>query len=173
MKNGTKLNVGCGIKPYNGYINLDLVKLPGVDIVNDIANIPWKPFKKSQFEEVLLFSILEHIPTWMEVLGEAHRVLKPGGRAIIKVPHFTSATSYKDPTHINYFSYGTFDFFVGDKHYYTDWKFSKIKKRLRFGKKFAIWNYLIELIANKFPRVYENTPLRIFPAQTVYVELIK
>ena len=50
MKQSDKLNVGCGIKPYSEYINLDIVKLPGVDIVYDIAKIPWKPFKKKSVQ---------------------------------------------------------------------------------------------------------------------------
>ena len=40
-----RLNIGCGKKNKNGYINLDLLKLPNVDVVHDLNQFPW-PFKK-------------------------------------------------------------------------------------------------------------------------------
>lgn len=167
-----KLNLACGRDIKTGYINLDIEPLRGVDMVYDITKLPL-PFETNYFDEIIAFSIIEHIPNYMDLLGELHRILKPKAILKIRVPHFTSPTSYKDPTHVNLFSYGTFDFFVKKKHYYTAWKFSKIKKRFVFGKRVQFWNYLIEAIANKYPRVYENTPLRIFPCLTVYSELVK
>ena len=49
-----KLNIGCGKKILNGYINLDVVKLPGVDIVHDLNKYPW-PFKDNYFDEIYYY----------------------------------------------------------------------------------------------------------------------
>lgn len=155
-----KLNLGCGgdIKP--DYINVDRIKLPGVDIVHDLNRSPW-PFKNNEFDEILCKHVIEHLDDIEKVMKELLRILKPTGKIIIISPHFTSANAYGDITHKHFFGYKAFD------------KYNVIKKKIIFGKRFAIWNYLIEPIANLFPNFYESTPFRIFPALELYVELTK
>ena len=41
-----KLNLGCGTDIKKGYINLDVAKLDGVDVVHDINRLPL-PFKEN------------------------------------------------------------------------------------------------------------------------------
>ncbi len=45
------------------------------------------PFADQSFEAVLLVAVLEHTNKPWRLLAEAHRVLKPGGRAVIVVPN--------------------------------------------------------------------------------------
>jgi len=45
------------------------------------------PFADDSFEIVLLVAVLEHTREPPRVIGEVHRVLKPGGRTIIVVPN--------------------------------------------------------------------------------------
>ncbi len=89
------------------------------------------------------------------------------------IPHFTSKNTWKNPYHRRGFTYNTLDFYQKPKYHYTEWKFNKIKKRLVFGKKIALWNWIIEPIANLFPTAYEDSPLRIFPAMRIEVWLWK
>jgi len=172
-----KLNLGCGkdIKP--GYVNLDVAKLPGVDVVWDINKLPL-PFKKEEFDEIYCKDILEHVE-YIPLLKELHRILKKGEKIIIRVPHFTSKNAYADPTHRKYFSRETLSYFIKNhnRDYYFDFNFSSIKTYLEFDKKWYLpWNFILELIFNLNWRLlgfYELTPLRIFPADTLWVTLTK
>jgi predicted SAM-dependent methyltransferase len=55
-----RLNVGCGLNIKKDWINLDLHKLEGVDVVHDIEKIPW-PFEDNYFDEIECFHVLEHV----------------------------------------------------------------------------------------------------------------
>ena len=44
------------------------------------------PFAPESFEGVLCMNALHHLPSYAEALGEIHRVLKPGGRAVFSEP---------------------------------------------------------------------------------------
>jgi len=164
-------------------VNLDRIQLPGVDVVHDLEELPL-PFADGQFGEIRCDNVLEHVD-YIPLLRDLYRILKPGGRLRIRVPHFTSRNNYVDPTHKKLFSIDTFDFFVADsqlgrdKGYYFDFHFSSIAyRRIRFLKRGFFWgNRLIEPLVNLTPnmqRLYETTFLcRLFPANDIVVELIK
>lgn len=173
-----KLNLGCGKDIREGYVNLDCVNLPGVDIVHDINLIPI-PFEDNIFDEILCSSILEHT-NYIPVLQELHRILKPGGFLKIIVPHFTSKYAYTDPTHCRFFSVQTLLFFVANhpNSYYFNFHFSQVKKtHIAFNKKRAyFYNYLLEAIVNLNIRtqdLYEGSLLRVFPATDLEIVLVK
>ncbi len=46
------------------------------------------PFSDASFDRVICSEVLEHIPDYETVLGEIHRVLKPGGILAVSVPRF-------------------------------------------------------------------------------------
>lgn len=177
----SKLNLGCGEKIIQGYLNIDIVPLHGVDIVHDLNKIPY-PFKDNEFEEIYADNILEHLTNFPRIMQELHRILKENGRVIIKVPHFTSHDAWAHPQHTRPFAYDSFDFFVnGTWRHKKDgrcfpFQFKKIKKRLIFEKGLhpLNWhNYFVELLANLFPKWYEKTPARIFPASAIKVVMQK
>lgn len=45
------------------------------------------PFKDNSFDEVVMEQIIEHIPKQQQVIREAHRVLRKGGRLILSTPN--------------------------------------------------------------------------------------
>ena len=110
----TKLHLGCGNIIKEGWINHDMVKLPGVDVVHDLRNFPW-PFIDRQFEEVILNNILEHLPDTVKTIEEIYRITKPGARIEVTVPFWNSFTAMGDPTHIRFFNEFTFNFFDPSK----------------------------------------------------------
>ncbi len=177
-----KLNFGCGEKILFGYMNVDIVKLPGVDKVLDLEKTPY-PFKDNEFDEIYADNVLEHLEQFIPIMQELHRILKPKGKLIIKVPHFTSHDAWAHPQHTREFTYESFDFFVRNTERHKSdgrcfpFAFNKIKrKKIVFEKGLhpMNWhNYFIELIVNIFPKWYEKTPLRIFPANSVEVVLEK
>src|SRR5215469_13722542 len=82
-----KINFGCGTDIREGWINLDVAALPGVDIVHDLNQLPL-PFDSETAEQILSLDILEHLD-YIPFLKECHRILRPGGQVHISVPHFT------------------------------------------------------------------------------------
>lgn len=106
-----RLNVGCGrdIRPASdGWVNLDIAALPGVDAVHNILDVPW-PFEDGAFDDVLAMNILEHIPHHLPSYGgkdgllvmleELHRIMAPNGYLHVSVPHYQSRNAWRDPTH--------------------------------------------------------------------------
>lgn len=163
-----KLHLGCGndIKP--GFVNLDSVKLPGVDIVHNLEKFPW-PFKDNSFEHIISISTLEHLSNLIKVMEEIHRISKNNAIVEIRVPHFASLGAFKDPTHKLFFSYYSFDYFTKDFDYnfYTNARFEVVKRKILYGKIFKP----LEIIANFFPKLHEILLRKFFPVQDLYFKL--
>jgi SAM-dependent methyltransferase len=177
-----RLNLGCGTDIREGWVNLDLAQLPGVDVVHDLRELPL-PFEDQQFTEVLARDVLEHVD-YLPVLRELHRVLRPAGCLHVSSPHFTSPAVWIDPTHRTAFSIDTFRFFVREarfaaRAYYFDFSFERLERaRIIFHRyRWQPWNYAVEPLVNLNPAVqsyYEETFLaRLFPAANVEVTLVK
>jgi len=107
-----KLQLGAGDRPRQGYLNSDIIKLPGIQVVHDLNVLPW-PWEDGAFEEVLALAVFEHL--WLRLdtsVEECWRLLKPDGLLIFKVPDHNSPTVADDPQHIHRgWSNRTFDFF--------------------------------------------------------------
>jgi SAM-dependent methyltransferase len=66
-----------------GYVNVDIVGLPGVDVV---ASAEQLPFRSRLFQRVECDAVLEHVRSAEAVISEIDRVLAPGGFAHFVVP---------------------------------------------------------------------------------------
>jgi SAM-dependent methyltransferase len=170
-----KLHVGCGWEIRDGYINTDFAPIPGVDVCCDVSRGAI-PFPDNTFDEVLALNVLEHVEL-IDTMREIHRVLKPGGKLVAEVPHFTSGDMYGDPTHRNFFGLPTFEFFTksSSREYYFDYAFARIERLyLSFPqRKLYPLNPFIEWLVNKKPDIYETSILRAVPASTISVVLVK
>jgi len=104
-----KLNLGSHNKDIGkGYMNVDILDLPRVDILCDIRQIPWRfrynntaghntiPVDSDWADEIYFEECLEHISFHLTVpvLKECRRVLKPGGKMYIQVPDAGKAMEY-------------------------------------------------------------------------------
>lgn len=167
----SKLNLGCGKVILDDYVNLDIVNLPGVDIVHDL-NIYPLPFDDDTFDEIYCDNVLEHLDTKNKVLEELWRIGKKDSKIIIKVPIFPSHLAFTDPTHKQFFTYYTFDYFEG-KHslsYYTLARFDIVKKKIIFWR-FKKWmNYIVNL-STFFQRFYYNNFAGLIKPDMLYIEL--
>jgi SAM-dependent methyltransferase len=98
-----KLNLGCGQNKADGYLNVDKYAACEPDRVVDLEAFPW-PFPDASVDEILLTHVLEHLgretETFFGIMRELHRVLKPGGKVQIRVPHPRSEGFLGDPTHV-------------------------------------------------------------------------
>lgn len=177
-----RLSLGCGHDVRPDWVNCDIAALPGVDVVHDLEVFPW-PFQDGEFDHVECVDIIEHLGDMADALREIHRILKPGGRAFISGPHFTSYTVPTDPTHRRSFAINTFEFFTErsflGRGYYFDFSFAAVEHRaIRFQKVNAQpWNEIAERVINRHRRLqtyYEQTALsRLFPAHQVEVVLVR
>jgi SAM-dependent methyltransferase len=77
------LYIGGGGSVVDGYINLDLFALPGVDVVADAAALP---FPSGTFQRVECDAVLEHVRLPDSVMREIERVLVAGGFAHVVTP---------------------------------------------------------------------------------------
>lgn len=168
------LHIGCGLHKMPGSIGLDITELPGVDVVLDLDREKL-PFPDNRFEAIYAHHVLEHIRNLADVLGELHRVCKPGAVIDIVVPYYTCVGAFGDPTHVRFFTYRTFEHFAEteDKERYTWFSATRFKvgaRRIGFGRLFRLMQ--IEFLANHWPNIYENFFAFAFPARTLSVQLI-
>lgn len=88
-RDGLKLNLGCGSMRMEGYINIDIVPTKATDLVQDIVDLP--RLRANSVEEIFLHAVFEHLYAYEQksALREWRRVLRPGGRLIIRgIPDF-------------------------------------------------------------------------------------
>jgi predicted SAM-dependent methyltransferase len=167
-----KLNLGCGKDIKEGFVNLDSVKNPGVDIVHDLNKTPW-PLKDNEFDYIFASSTIEHLDNLILVMEEIHRICKNKARIEIIVPHFSSLGAYIDPTHKKFFSYYSFDYFTNnfDYNFYTEVRFNIIKRKIVYGKGL----FFFEGIANLFPKIHEVLLRKFLPVKDIYflLEVLK
>ena len=73
---------GAGARP-EGYVNLDLFALPGVDVAADAERLP---FPDGLFARIECDAVLEHVKNAEGVVAELSRVLAPGGYMHVVTP---------------------------------------------------------------------------------------
>ena len=98
---GLRLNLGCGEKRLDGFVNVD--KFGNPDVKHDLETFPW-PWDDSSVGEVLLIHVLEHIgrdpAVYLRFMQELYRISQPEARIRIVVPHFRHDFFWDDPTHV-------------------------------------------------------------------------
>jgi predicted SAM-dependent methyltransferase len=89
-----KLHLGCGTKHLDGYTNIDIRYLPGVDEVNNIRFL--RNYKENSVDEIYACHVLEHFGRWeyKEVLKRWFEILKPEGQLRLAVPNFNAICRY-------------------------------------------------------------------------------
>lgn len=97
LVHGRLLDSGCGNQPFRAWyaplvddvVCLDAAPLAGVDVIGFADRLP---FVDASFDTLLVTEVLEHVEDAERAVQEIHRVLRPGGHALITVP-------YLYPTH--------------------------------------------------------------------------
>lgn len=94
-----KIDLGCGPNKREGFIGIDRIKFDNVDYVFDIAK-DW-PIDSDSVDEAHTSHFVEHLNSVERVhfCNELYRVLKPGAKCTLIVPHWASSRAYGDPTH--------------------------------------------------------------------------
>jgi len=116
-KFGIQLDIGCGANKQPGFVGIDMLDLPGVDIVHDLETFPW-PLDDESVLRAVASHVLEHINphkgVFINFMNEVWRVLKPNAQFAFVVPHATSHGYAQDPTHCNMINETTMHYFDPD-----------------------------------------------------------
>jgi 2-polyprenyl-3-methyl-5-hydroxy-6-metoxy-1,4-benzoquinol methylase len=152
---GQILDLGCRDGSLAAAIGLPGGRTVGADIdtaalsaadghVRPCAVDLWKgfPFRSEAFDLVVAGEIVEHVPFPDELVAEAERVLRPGGRLVGSVPNafrlknrllFLSGQWFeRDPTHLRHFSPGALRSLLGTR-------FERVDIRPCVGRLSGIW----------------------------------
>jgi SAM-dependent methyltransferase len=171
MKNILKLNLGCGKDIKENYVNLDSVKQPGVDIVHNLNKLPW-PFRNNTFEEIYCDNVLEHLDSIIKPVEEIWRISKPSAKIIIKVPIFPGVYAAADPTHKQFFTYTTFNYFRPEDrlNYYSKARFKIIRRKIIFHPYLKVFTWFFNL-SSRMQKIWNFFLYALFPAEFVHFEL--
>jgi len=163
-----KLNLGCGNKRKEGFIGVDKFQCDAVDQLADL-NKPL-PFDESSIEEIWMDNVIEHVQDIPAIMAEVYRICENDAKVTILTPHFSSLSSWVDPTHLHHLSYFSMDHFERQKvSHYTGGGFKVTSRKLSFG------GGLMGLMGRLFFKInaknYESKWCFIFRASTLRFEL--
>lgn len=102
-----KIDIGGRFSCPPGYISVDR---KNADIITDL-NEKW-PFEDSSVGVVRAFDVIEHLRDPIHTMREMHRVLRPGGYALIQVPSTDGRGAWQDPTHISFWNQNSFFYYL-------------------------------------------------------------
>lgn len=100
-----KLNLGCGNKKKEDFINVDCVHEVAPDVVLKLDQVGTRwPWEDGSVDEVLMCHSLEHMgqttEAFFHVIKELYRVCANGAKVRVIVPHERSSGFTGDPTHV-------------------------------------------------------------------------
>jgi predicted SAM-dependent methyltransferase len=102
IKKYKKLNMGCGFKKIENFINADIDPLVEPDLLVDFNKFPW-PFEDDEFDHIVAKDILEHLGNnsadIIPVLKEMNRISSNNALWEIQCPHWRCDNAINDPDH--------------------------------------------------------------------------
>lgn len=155
------LDIGCGLNARNP---LGAKELWGCDLIEtspaqsnsnfrfikaDLSHPPL-PFLDGFFSSVSAFDVIEHIPRtgkldgqiyspFIELMNEIHRILCHHGLFMASTPVYPHPAVFQDPTHVNFITDQTHNYFCGSEPY---------ARRYGFNGQFAIKRVVKEPLKN-------------------------
>jgi SAM-dependent methyltransferase len=124
------LDLGCGTKPRNPFsahtvfgVDINDVGISNI-VQSDLSQSPI-PFENGSMDYITAFDFIEHVPrvinlpsirfSFIELMNEIHRVLKPGGIFLAQTPVYPFSACFTDPTHVNPVTSETFSLYFDDQ----------------------------------------------------------
>ena len=180
-----KLNLGAGNTRIPDFLSVDLVDLPGVDIVADL-NKPLDLIPDSSVSAIFSQHSFEHLENFMGLMNELHRICAADAEIIIIVPHFSYPFYYSDPTHKQHFGLYTMHYFMDEidqpvrkvPSFYTKARFDLVGIKIEFIRE-KIIDKLIEPIVSRIVNmgyktqdIYERRFCYVYPAWQIRYTLL-
>jgi SAM-dependent methyltransferase len=168
MDQAIRLNLGCGNKRKEGFLGIDKFPCAAVDLVADITEP--LPFEDSSVSEVWADNVIEHVQDIPALMSEVHRICRDGAEVTLITPHYTSISSWNDPTHVHHLSYFSMDHFSREAvAHYTGGGFQIVARRLSFpGGMFGLMGRLAFAVSAKW---WESRLSFMFRASTLRFRL--
>lgn len=166
IHDGKKVNLGCGYKKFDGWINIDMDKACKPDIIADISQRV--PLPDNSVSEVYINHVIEHLDDRLKALEEIYRICKNGAKITIITPY---RNNIRGIDHKGDFDESTFSCL--DYHYLEKTEYSMIKTKIRFklcsisvrGDKrlwfiffilpFGLWRNFTNFVINEMKVIYE------------------
>ena len=105
-----KLNLAGGQTRIPEFVNVDIAKLPEVDVVLDLTEFPW-PWEENSVGEIQCSHYVEHTSNLIAFMDECCRIMAPGAKMVITAPYYSSMRAAQDPTHLRAICESTFLYF--------------------------------------------------------------
>lgn len=103
------IDLGCGDWKPDGFIGVDILSRPHVDVV---ANLNSRfPFPDSSADVIRAHDVIEHLEDRIHTMNELWRVAKPNGLIDIRVPSTDGRGAFQDPTHISFWNINSFMYY--------------------------------------------------------------
>jgi len=120
-----RLNVGAGRDAKPGWLNLDCVALPGIEVVADLEQCRSNPLplEADSIEEFLLSHVIEHIRDVLPMMQELYRVAVPDAKMVIRCPYGGTDDAWEDPTHVRPYFINSFGYFSQPFYWRADYRY--------------------------------------------------
>jgi len=112
MDSTKKIDICCGDTCPEGFIGIDLVEGPGVDIVADLTK--GIPLQDNTVSSLRAYDAIEHLPDRIKTMNEIWRVCTNGATVEIFVPSTDGRGAFQDPTHVSYWNLNSFWYYSID-----------------------------------------------------------
>jgi predicted SAM-dependent methyltransferase len=125
-----RLDLGCGARPKEGFEGVDLYSAEATHKVN-LFKFPF-PWSDASVDEIHCSHFVEHLPAreveerdlldelqapkflgqdfFFAFFDECYRILKPGSKMLVIVPHLKCDGAFQDPTHRRFINQQTFNY---------------------------------------------------------------
>ncbi len=98
-----KLNLGCGYKRKENFVNVDIDPACEPQVTLDLENEIW-PWGDNSVDQILLHHVMEHLgetkKQFFHIMKEMYRVCCNHAQIHIVVPHYTHENFWHDCTHV-------------------------------------------------------------------------
>lgn len=163
-----KLNLGCGNKKVDGYVGVDRHPCDGAGVLCDLTKR--LPFADGSIDGILAEDFIEHVLDIPALLMEVARICKQGARIVMTTPHYSSAASWRNPTHYHHLSWYSFDYVSKEKHkHYLGDGLKLVDRKLSFGG--GVLDLLGKLFFSISPALWERKLCFVLRASTLRFEL--
>ena len=107
-----KLDLCCATRKPEGFLGIDAIKFPCVDLVYDLNK--GIPLSDNCCEVVRGHDAIEHMRDGVKTLKEIWRVCQHGALVDILVPSTDGRGAWQDLTHVSFWNQNSFGYWVND-----------------------------------------------------------